>query len=148
VEPNTATGVRVLPADECWRLLNTVVIGRLAVVIAEEPEIFPVNFVVDGTSLVFRTAEGTKLFALTARPGVAFEADGFDPDSGEAWSVVLKGCAQRLEKFSEIYAAEALPLAPWQPGVKQWFVRISQTAVTGIRFAANVTQQGERPSDW
>jgi hypothetical protein len=128
------SGVTVLGEDECWRLLKTAEVGRLAVVLTGEPEIFPVNFVVDGRSVVFRTAEGTKLFAVTASSRVAFESDGYDADSDEAWSVVVKGTAERLEHFSDIYAVDELPLFPWQSGQKQWFVRIGHTTLTGIRF--------------
>ncbi len=103
-------------------------------VIAGEPEIFPINFVVDGHSLVFRTAEGTKLFGITASPRVALESDGYDVGSGEAWSVVVKGMAEQLDRFPDIYAAEELPLFPWQAGTKQWFVRIGRTTLTGVRF--------------
>ena len=103
-------------------------------VVAEQPEIFPVNFVVDERTIVFRTSEGTKLAELTISPQVALEADGYDPESGETWSVVVKGRAHRLDHFEDIYAAEQLPIFPWQAGIKQWFVRVAQTSVTGIRF--------------
>jgi uncharacterized protein len=134
VETGSDPGVVVLAEDACWRLLSTVEVGRLALVVADEPEIFPVNFVVDGHSVVFRTAEGTKLFGLTARPRVAFEADGYDADTGHAWSVVVKGTAIWLEKSADIYAVDELPLTPWQPGTKPWYVRISRTTVSGIEF--------------
>jgi nitroimidazol reductase NimA-like FMN-containing flavoprotein (pyridoxamine 5'-phosphate oxidase superfamily) len=134
VETDAQTGVTVLGEDECWRLLETAEVGRLAVVLVGEPEIFPVNFVVDGRTVVFRTAEGTKLFGLTASSRVAFESDGYDPDTGTAWSVVVKGTAKRLEHFSDIYAAEELSLFPWQAGPKQWFVRIAPATLTGVRF--------------
>ncbi|HEY3005191.1 MAG TPA: pyridoxamine 5'-phosphate oxidase family protein, partial [Kribbellaceae bacterium] len=73
METSPDSGVTSLTEDECWRRLETADVGRLAVVIAGEPEIFPINFVVDGHSLVFRTAEGTKLFGITASPRVALE---------------------------------------------------------------------------
>ncbi|HEU4946118.1 MAG TPA: pyridoxamine 5'-phosphate oxidase family protein [Kribbella sp.] len=124
----------ILSEEECWQRLETADVGRLAVVLVGEPEIFPVNFVADDRTLVFKTAEGTKLFAITASPRVALESDGYDAGSGEAWSVVVKGTAERLDHFPDIYAAEELPLFPWQAGVKQWFVRIAGTTATGVRF--------------
>ena len=127
-------GVTVLTEDECWRLVEAAEVGRLALSVAGEPEIFPVNFVVDGRAVLFRTAEGTKLAALTISSRVAFEIDGFLPDSGEAWSVVVKGQAERLEHFPDIYAAEKLALFSWQVSPKQWFVRVNPTKVTGRRF--------------
>jgi uncharacterized protein len=45
----------------CWALLRSQEAGRLAVLIADRPEIFPINYVVDHGTVVFRTAEGTKL---------------------------------------------------------------------------------------
>jgi uncharacterized protein len=126
--------VNVLNEDECWRLVDGAEVGRLAFVVAGEPEIFPVNFIVDGRALLFRTAEGTKLAGLTVSSRVAFEVDGFEPESGEAWSVVVKGQAERLEHFPDIYAAENLPIYSWQASPKQWFVRIMPAKVTGRRF--------------
>jgi hypothetical protein len=129
-----ADGVSVLSEDECWQLVNGAEVGRLAFAVAGEPEIFPVNFIVDGRALLFRTAEGTKLAGLTVSSRVAFEVDGYEPGSGEAWSVVLKGQAERLEHFPDIYEAENLPIFPWQASPKQWIVRVVPARVTGRRF--------------
>jgi|SRR5215207_1792224 len=128
-------GITVLDEDECWRLVGAAEVGRLALAVAGEPEIFPVNFVVDGRALMFRTAEGTKLAALTVSSKIAFEVDGYRPESGEAWSVIIKGEAERLEHFPDIYAAEKLPIYPWHASPKQWFVRVMPAKVTGRRFA-------------
>ncbi len=54
-------GVEVLDPNECWALLRGSVVGRLAISIANHPDIFPINYVVDHGTVVFRTAEGTKL---------------------------------------------------------------------------------------
>jgi hypothetical protein len=129
-----ADGVSVLSEDECWQLVNGAEVGRLAFAVAGELEIFPVNFIVDGRALLFRTAEGTKLAGLTVSSRVAFEVDGYEPDSGEAWSVVLKGQAERLDHFPDIYAAEDLPIFPWEASPKQWIVRVVPAKVTGRRF--------------
>jgi len=53
------TGTEALAPNECWDLLRTADVGRLAAAVANRPDIFPVNFVVDNASVVFRTAEGT-----------------------------------------------------------------------------------------
>jgi hypothetical protein len=37
----------VLTTQDCWRLLDDSPVGRLAVVRGSEPDIFPVNYVVD-----------------------------------------------------------------------------------------------------
>jgi hypothetical protein len=59
---------------------------------------------VDGTDLVFRTAEGTKLLRSVISDLVA--ADHRDPVTGTAWSVVAKGTPRVPERFDSIYAAQ------------------------------------------
>jgi hypothetical protein len=129
-----APGVEVLEHHECWQLLRSAEVGRLAVAIMNEPDIFPVNYVVDHGSVVFRTAEGTKLAAATLGPSVAFEVDGYDPSQGEAWSVVLKGRAVEIEQLHDLLTATDLPLFPWHAAPKPRFVRIDPVSVTGRRF--------------
>ena len=60
--------VENLDNHECWRLLRGVSVGRLAVWVDDHPDIFPINYKVDHGTLVFRTADGTKLQAATATP--------------------------------------------------------------------------------
>ena len=55
------TGMTILAADACWPLLRDAEVGRLAVVIGDHTDIFPINHIVDHGTLVFRSAEGTKL---------------------------------------------------------------------------------------
>ena len=131
-------GMTVLDQHECWELLREHEVGRLAVSIANHPDIFPINYIVDRGAVVFRTAEGTKLAALTVAIGrrVAFEIDGYDATTGEAWSVVVHGMAEMLDRLNDVYAAQELPLFPWEATPKPVFVRIRPRAVTGRRFVA------------
>jgi uncharacterized protein len=101
-----------LDPAECWALLRSHDVGRLAVSIAREPDIFPINYVVDRQTIVFRTAPGTKLTASILGRAVAFEIDGLD--DRVAWSVVVKGRAIQVERIGELFAAERLPLFPWR----------------------------------
>lgn len=126
--------VENLDHSECWRLLRSVSIGRLAVWVDDHPDIFPVNYKVDHGTLVFRTAEGTKLRAATGDTPVAVEADGIDADSGVAWSVVIKGQATTVRNQEEVLDTVGLLLFPWQGGKKEHFVRITPDTVTGRRF--------------
>jgi hypothetical protein len=118
----------------CWALLRTVAVGRLAVVIGAEPQIFPINHIVDHCRIVFRTAGGTKLTAALGQGIVAFEADGLDADTGEAWSVVVKGRAVEIHDLDGLLDASLLPLAPWHGAPKHRFVRIEPVQVSGRRF--------------
>ncbi|MGO1878931.1 MAG: pyridoxamine 5'-phosphate oxidase family protein, partial [Brevibacterium yomogidense] len=93
----TSEAVEILSVDTCWELLRTTTVARLAVQTANGPDIFPINIAVDGGTLVFRSAEGTKVTGALNGP-VAVEADGRDPDTDHAWSVVVKGHTQRIHK--------------------------------------------------
>jgi hypothetical protein len=125
--------VHELTNSECWQLLRDAPFGRLAVVLDRTPDVFPVNHVVDRGSLVFRTDPGAKLQGAVGH-AVAFEVDGLDADSGQAWSVVAKGRAHEVRQLHEVIDTVALPLFPWQGGTKPHFVRIEVEEVTGRRF--------------
>lgn len=122
-----------LSHSECWSLLREAVVGRLAVVIDDAPDIFPVNHVVDHGSLVFRTADGTKLTGAVGHR-VAFEVDGYDLSSGQAWSVVVKGTAHEVKQLHDVLDAMDLRVFPWHGGNKPRFVRIEPEDVSGHRF--------------
>ncbi len=124
--------VEVLDGEECWRRLSEAQMGRLALAAGGSIDIFPVNFVVSDGALYFRTAPGDKLLELSVNPDVAFEIDGFDERT--AWSVVVKGVAERLETQTEIDEADRLPLTPWVPTLKYRWVRINPVAVSGRSF--------------
>jgi hypothetical protein len=126
--------VEYLDEQECWELLAEARFGRIAVAAVGDLDVFPINFAVDGTDLVFRTAEGTKLAGAVLGRAVAFEVDGYDPDGGVAWSVVAKGPAIELGTTIELFAVDDLPLFPWHTSPKPRYVRIRPEEITGRRF--------------
>jgi nitroimidazol reductase NimA-like FMN-containing flavoprotein (pyridoxamine 5'-phosphate oxidase superfamily) len=132
--PTRSDEISVLTAAECWEILARCEVGRLGVSIAGHPDIFPVNYVVDRGTIVFRTAEGTKLAAAVLGVAVAFEVDGYDRETGETWSVVLKGWASEIEKMYDLFDARDLPLFPWNAAPKHRFVRVTPAEMTGRRF--------------
>lgn len=121
-----------MTSDDAWRFLEHTRFGRLALSVANNPDIFPINYLAHDGKLLMRTNPGTKLAELTINDTVAFEIDGLTDD--QAWSVVLKGKARVLESQTEIDAANELPLAPWLQTRKYTFVEITPTSVRGIRF--------------
>lgn len=126
--------VQNLEHHECWAQLRAVSVGRLAVLADGRPDIFPINYTVDGGTLVFRTGQGTKLSAASGDAAVALEADGVDTESGLAWSVVVKGTAAVVRGTEEVLDTSRLYLFPWQAGRKDAFVRITPDSVTGRKF--------------
>jgi uncharacterized protein len=133
----------VLDEDETWRLLASADVVRIAVTVAGDVEVFPINSVVDDRTVVFRTAEGTKLAAIAVSGRAAVEADGISHGGREAWSVVLKGDAELLESSAEIYRAEELPLFAWHPGHKGRWVRIRPREIQGRRFTIAAGRQND-----
>jgi len=123
-----------LSIDQCWVLLEGEVVGRIVLIVDDHPEVFPVNFVLQRRSIVFRTAGGTKLWGAITHKPVAFEIDGYDSHEQAAWSVVARGAAELIEDQSEKDAVDELLLEPWQPGDKNFYVRLAPKALTGRRF--------------
>jgi nitroimidazol reductase NimA-like FMN-containing flavoprotein (pyridoxamine 5'-phosphate oxidase superfamily) len=117
---------------ECWSRLRTQQLGRLVTHVGDVLDVFPVNYVVDDETIVFRTAEGSKLFELTVNDEVLFEVD--DHSGADAWSVVVRGRAHRLATSAEVQAADDLPLRPWIPTLKYNYVRVTATSLTGRAF--------------
>lgn len=128
---NEPAGVEHLAKAQCWELLKGQVLGRLGVIYAGHPEIFPVNYAVHNGSVVFRTAAGTKLAGAANNAQVVFEIDGYEPRTERAWSVVLRGHAQEIAAPTDL---GDLNLEPWQAGDKQHLVRINTLGLSGRSF--------------
>lgn len=124
--------ISVLSDSVCWDLLAQSSLGRLVTTVGGHSQIFPVNFAVQRRTVLFRTAEGTKLSSTAINHEVLFEAD--DHNLAEGWSVVLRGTARSLHTDEEIDEARKAALLPWTATAKQHYVRIRPLSVTGRRF--------------
>jgi nitroimidazol reductase NimA-like FMN-containing flavoprotein (pyridoxamine 5'-phosphate oxidase superfamily) len=106
-------------------------VGRLVVVVGHQPDVFPVNYVIDDGDVVIRTAEGTKLAAALMGMHVAFEIDEIDEATHRGWSVVVHGEAHESRTLPGIMHDQDLALEPWARGDKTRYIRITPTKVTG-----------------
>jgi hypothetical protein len=88
VTTDLGTGMTIPDRGCLLALLRDAEVGRLAVVIGDHPDIFPIN-------------RRRPWHARSARPRarswpaqwdrpVAFEVDGYEAASGEAWSVIVR----------------------------------------------------------
>jgi nitroimidazol reductase NimA-like FMN-containing flavoprotein (pyridoxamine 5'-phosphate oxidase superfamily) len=129
---NRRTGIEVMDRDDCLRRLAQDEIGRLALVERGEPVILPVNYVLDGGDIVFRTDPGTKLDAQDRAP-VCFEIDQFDRDAHTGWSVVVTGQLEEVTRHDgrRYEQVRALPIEPWAGGEKQHWMRVVPSRITG-----------------
>ena len=126
-----------MPLDACLRLLASVPVGRMGFYSDGELVVLPVNHVVDGQDVVFRTAAGSKLSAAEGQGLVAFEADDYDPETRSGWSVLVNGRAEVVYEDTEIQRLSRLGLHPWVTAVdRPFWIRIRPTSITGRQTPA------------
>ena len=125
-----------LTRAECFELLAGEHIGRVAVTDDRGPVVFPVNFVLDRHTVVFRTEAGTKLHAASLGGKVCFEADETDEAARTGWSVIVRGEITEVTDRAELARLRELPLRVWAPGARDRYVRILPAALTGRRITA------------
>ena len=127
----------ILDEQQCQHLLASKDIGRIAFSVQGEPEIFPVNYAADGSIIVFRTGEGTKL-QLAVMLRVAFEVDDWDAATGVGWSVVIKGVAEEITSGIDPFAMalRSRRVVPLAPGVREYWIAVYPGEITGRRFGS------------
>jgi nitroimidazol reductase NimA-like FMN-containing flavoprotein (pyridoxamine 5'-phosphate oxidase superfamily) len=125
-------GLEILDERECFRLIETVRIGRVAIARGAIPAVFPVTFAKVGGDIMFFTGPGTKLDAAQEGRMVSFEVDEIDPLSEQGWSVLIVGKAELASEAAK-ERAKALGLYPWAAGERRSLVRIRPEFVSGRR---------------
>ena len=121
----------MLDDDQCWDFLGKEEFGRLAFRMTDEMHIVPVNYAVEGGTLLFRTAPGDKLLAIAMGGQVAFETDRIEAE--RATSVVVRGRARILGE-DEAHRAELVGLRPWVGSHKYEVVEITPEHVSGRSY--------------
>jgi nitroimidazol reductase NimA-like FMN-containing flavoprotein (pyridoxamine 5'-phosphate oxidase superfamily) len=126
----TAPGqLQDLTPEECWELLTTTTLGRIAWTTASGPEVVPVNFVTEGSTVRIRTAAYSALAQKVDAERVAFEVDAIDEATHSGWSVLVRGLAE-IE-----YDADGGPTPePWASGSRHTTVEIVVDQITGRRL--------------
>ncbi|HEY8701943.1 MAG TPA: pyridoxamine 5'-phosphate oxidase family protein [Arthrobacter sp.] len=142
MQGNPGPETEVLDVHDCWKYLRSASVCRVATTAGGGPEIFPVNYVPDNGTVVFRTGPGTKLDAVLGGNPVALEADGLNAYGTIAWSVIIKGTAQVVDTPEAFQEAADAGLSPWEPGSKDHLVRVTPTEISGRRFVIGP------PSHW
>lgn len=120
-----------LSQSECHKLLAPRGLGRIAFPAAAGLMVLPVNYAVAGGTIVIRTGAGSLIAGHGDGP-VSFEADHFDLELGQGWSVLVLGDAHRVLQPDELrHLRAACDLRPWPAGEHDLFVRIVPTQLTG-----------------
>ncbi|KJY43452.1 XRE family transcriptional regulator [Streptomyces sp. NRRL B-1568] len=120
-----------LSEAECWQRLGTHGIGRLGLAAGPAPVVLPVNFLVDGRTIVYRTeTEGPA--AVAEGDQLAFEADHLDEHLRTGWSVLVTGTVEHVTDPGMVESLATRPGAePWAGGRRDLWIRVLPRQVTG-----------------
>jgi uncharacterized protein len=130
--------IESLSEPECFELIRSEEIGRFVFHDSEGLAALPVNFGVAGDRIIFRTDTGSHLREVLGGE-VAFEIDHAEPETGEGWSVLIRGTGEELtlEQVHELlHRTHGTVPHPWAEGVHNIWVAITPAKVTGRRLAA------------
>ena len=119
---------------DCHALLSSTTVGRLGFVQDGRVLVIPVNYVLDGSDVVIRTAPDGLLSGLSSsREVVAFEVDHHDDLGGSGWSVLLNGPVTEMPA-AEVDAVPGTRRArPWAGGDRSLALRLHPESITGRR---------------
>lgn len=142
------SGLEVLDAAECIRLLAKTTVGRVIFTENALPAVRPVNFAVHEASsargarhyVIVRTTDCSDLIAATRDTVVGFQADDINLDQRSGWSVSLVGRVDLVDDPEQAAALAALPLsawdgAAWNAGGNDRFLRIRIERMHGRRVS-------------
>ena len=130
-------GLELLEDDDCFELLALQSIGRVALTMGALPVVFPVNYKLDGRTILFRTGPGVKLAAAAHRAVIAFEVDDTDPAVRSGWSVLAVGVASLVDDPGELARLDRLAVSAWAGGNRQSLVKVPVEMISGRRILAS-----------
>jgi nitroimidazol reductase NimA-like FMN-containing flavoprotein (pyridoxamine 5'-phosphate oxidase superfamily) len=124
-----------LTEAECMNYLAGAQVGRIALVIEDQPAIFPVNYILDGEEVLYRTGEESEL-SKAGLTHVAFEVDHIDPSTHQGWSVLVQGRADDLAGAIDgtSQRLRRRTLHTWAPGTRDRIFVIRPSRITGRRL--------------
>jgi hypothetical protein len=122
-----------LSREECLELLGATSVGRIAYTTDDGPRVLPVNYVLEGDSVVFRTVSDGEVYRHALGTTCAFEIDEIDEFYQSGWSVLAVAGLQLLteEEFALLQFGK-IP-KPWAVGPRSMFVRLPCVQLTGRR---------------
>ncbi|MBU1801410.1 pyridoxamine 5'-phosphate oxidase family protein [Nocardioides sp.] len=119
-----------LSEHDCWNLVSSAVVGRMAWQGSGGITIVPVNFVLDGREVLVRTAAYSAMARECDDAAVAFEVDRHDPMARSGWSVLIRGRAHvEFRAHSDEPGVDV-----WPSGARPLHLRLDPTSVSGRRL--------------
>jgi len=121
-----------LDETECWELVRSREVGRVAYIDGLGAMVVPITYISDEESVLFRVAPYSQLAWHLPDTHAALEVDDIDYFTRSGWSVVLRGPVKKVES-DELPAPEDRP-TPWPAGQRGLYLRLTPRAVTGRRL--------------
>lgn len=135
-----------LTTAACEALLRSGVLGRVGMVVEDDPLVQPMNYsVVDG-AIVMRTALDSQVAMYADGSRLAFEVDQFAHEWQHGWSVLARGIGELVRDADEIARIETLwAPRPWAAGARPTYVRLRWRELTGRRLGRGWDPLAELP---
>jgi hypothetical protein len=122
-----------LGLDESLELLAAKSVGRIAYTSDAGARIMPVNYVLAGDRIIFRTVPDGEIYRHALSTNCAFEIDEADEFLESGWSVVVVGRLELATDEDFAYLKYGKLPEPWAGGNRYMFVRLPCTQVSGRR---------------
>jgi hypothetical protein len=132
VWPSGGGALAELITDECWDLLRSRTVGRIAWQGDEGLTVVPLNYVVDHAAVLVRTAPYTALGREAPDRDVAFQVDDVHPESRSGWSVLVRGRCRLAPPPPEGETPDV-----WVSGARWLVLRIEVRTITGRRLRSD-----------
>lgn len=126
--------MQLISTDECFALLESQPVGRVAFVADGALQIFPVTYRVAQQRIAFQSAIGSKLDAAEMARAVAFEVDSWDAETHSGWSIVVRGPIHPVTDAARLAALDTLGHQPWLDGGDMKWVEITVADISGRRL--------------
>jgi hypothetical protein len=121
-----------LTSEECWQLLASGAVGRIAWVTLGRPIVIPVNFTVEGTTIYIHTSPYSAMVREIDDSQVAFQVDNIDAGSRSGWTVVAQGRAEL--RYPDAMNPRTPAVDVWPAGTKGATVAIDVDGISGRRL--------------
>lgn len=130
----------------CEELLGSGVLGRVGLVVEDDPLVQPMNYSVVDRAIVMRTTLDSQVAMYADGNRLAFEVDQFDYEWRHGWSVLARGTGELVRDGAEIARIEAeWGPTPWASGARPTYVRLAWRELTGRRLGLGWDPLAELP---
>jgi nitroimidazol reductase NimA-like FMN-containing flavoprotein (pyridoxamine 5'-phosphate oxidase superfamily) len=128
----TSRRFQELDWQQCYQLLATQELARVAWQAADTLQILPVNYALFEAAIYFRTSPYSPMSKLARPTDVAVEVDEVDRERHTGWSVVVHGRSGSVGPLDDPRQRWALDsLMPWAAGLRTLLVRVVPLEISG-----------------